>query len=74
MICIIVDLTQKPCFQFISIIMNYAGENYLPVPTCMTLYSWYVDTNVLEEQTASILTYSLKLQAVCSFKQQTPIY
>jgi hypothetical protein len=26
---------------------------------CMALYSWYVDTNVLEEQTASIPTYSL---------------
>ena len=40
----------------------------------MTSYSWYVDTNVLEEQMASIPTYPLELQAVCFFKQPACMY
>jgi len=40
----------------------------------MTLYSWYVVTKVLEEQMASIPTYSLELQAVCFFKQPASAY
>lgn len=38
------------------------------------IYSWYVDTNVLEEQMASIPTYSLELQEVCFFKQPASTY
>jgi len=40
----------------------------------MTSYSWYVDTNVLEEKMASIPTYSLELQAVSFFEQPAPTY